>query len=63
MTKMRDREEIEVIILESDAENNGRDTIALIQLEVLLDIRDLLEATKDSAESLDLEAHGMRTLR
>lgn len=40
---MRDREEIEEEITESNALNNGSDTIALLQLEVLLDIRDLLD--------------------
>lgn len=37
---MRTREEIQEEIAESNAENNGRDTVALLQLEVLLDIRD-----------------------
>lgn len=39
---MRSREEIEEYVNESNAEHNGDDTIALLQLEVLLDIRDLL---------------------
>ncbi len=39
---MRPREEIQEEVIESNAENNGNDTIALMQLEVLLDIRDLL---------------------
>lgn len=39
---MRDRKEIEEEVAESNAENNGADTIALLQLEILLDIRDLL---------------------
>lgn len=39
---MRDRKEIEEEVTESEAEENGADTIALLQLEVLLDIRDLL---------------------
>lgn len=39
---MRPREEIQEEITESNAENNGQDTVALLQLEVLLDIRDLL---------------------
>lgn len=37
---MRTREEIQEEIAESNAENVGRDTVALLQLEVLLDIRD-----------------------
>ena len=42
---MRDREEIQEEIAESNAENNGNDTIALLQLEILLDIRDLLASS------------------
>jgi hypothetical protein len=40
---MREREDIEEEVAESNAENNGNDTIALLQLEILLDIRDLLQ--------------------
>lgn len=36
---MRSREEIWEEVVLSNAENNGNDTIALLQLEVLLDIR------------------------
>lgn len=39
---MRPREEIETEITASGAADDGRDTVALLQLEVLLDIRDLL---------------------
>lgn len=39
---MRDRSVIEEEVIESEAELNGDDTIALLQLEVLLDIRDIL---------------------
>lgn len=39
---MRNREDMQEEVAESNAENNGTDTIALLQLEVLLDIRDLL---------------------
>lgn len=40
---MRDREEIVEEVAESHAENNGADTVALLQLEILLDIRDILD--------------------
>lgn len=39
---MRERRDTEEEVAESNAENNGQDTVALLQLEVLLDIRDLL---------------------
>lgn len=37
---MRSREEIQLDVSISNAENNGNDTVALLQLEVLLDIRE-----------------------
>lgn len=40
---MRSREEIQRDVAESNAENNGTDTVALLQLEVLLDMRELLD--------------------
>lgn len=40
--EVRERKDIEEEVTESNAENNGQDTIALLQLEVLLDIRDIL---------------------
>lgn len=40
---MRERKAIEEEVFESNAENNGDDTITLLQLEILLDIRDLLD--------------------
>lgn len=43
MRNMRKRKDIEEEIAESNAENNGDDTVALLQLEILLDIRDLLD--------------------
>lgn len=39
---MRAREEILEDVAESNAENNECETVPLLQLEVLLDIRDLL---------------------
>lgn len=39
---MRDRKDIEEEITESKAENYGEETVRLLMLEVLLDIRDLL---------------------
>lgn len=46
---MRNRKEIEEEIIESNAEKNGRDTVALLQLEVMLDIRDLLVSLVESS--------------
>lgn len=39
---MRDRKDIEEEVAESKAENYGEETVKLLILEVLLDIRDLL---------------------
>lgn len=43
MSTMREREIIEAEIAESQADKNGNDTVALLQLEVLLDMRGLLD--------------------
>lgn len=54
---MRSREEIQEDVAISNAENNGNDTIALLQLEVLLDIRDIqkqiLEGVKQAVFKLE----------
>jgi hypothetical protein len=49
---MRERAELEEEVAESNALNNGSDTIALLQLEVLLDIRDLLERVHNRVDDL-----------
>jgi len=52
---MRSRSEIEEYVAESNAENNGNDTVALLQLEVLLDIRDLLTDPVITVEKVNPE--------
>lgn len=54
---MRSREEIQEEILESNAEKNGSETVRLLQLEILLDIRDqqndILDAVYDIEKTID----------
>lgn len=53
---MRSREEIQMDIAESNAENNGNDTVALLQLEVLLDIREVLLSLDETADMINSRA-------
>lgn len=44
---MREREDIEEEVAYSKAESHGEETVRLLMLEVLLDIRDLLRERLD----------------